>query len=131
MISNTGFVIRRMEIFWLVVLSLAAFEAIFQSISGRLPERGRKRRERIQESKHVQTTPTRTPTLPYYHPNCRTPRHPTTPSTNGNHCRVGEGYGSDRRRMGYVFHMLCSRYGLPLIPSAPTPTRLWETFSYV
>ena len=51
-----------------------------QSISGRLPERGRKRRERIDESKNVQTTPTRTyckrsRPLPYCNPNCRTPRH--------------------------------------------------------
>ena len=62
-----------------------------QSISGRLPKRGRKRIERIDESKNVQTTPTRTfckcsRPLPYCHPNCRTPRHwkftphhPTTP----------------------------------------------------
>ena len=57
------------------------FETVFQSISGRLPERerGRKRRERIEESKNVQTTPTRTyckrkRPLPYCHPNCRTPR---------------------------------------------------------
>ena len=40
----------------------------------------RKRRERIEESTNVQTTPTRTyckrnRPLPYYHPNCRTPRH--------------------------------------------------------
>ena len=40
----------------------------------------RKRREKIAESKNVQTTPTRTyckhnRPLPYYHPNCRTPRH--------------------------------------------------------
>ena len=33
------------------------FETVFQSISGRLPKRGRKRRERIDESKNVQTTP--------------------------------------------------------------------------
>ena len=56
------------------------FETVFQSISGHLPERGRKRRERIEESKNVQTTPIRTyckrnRPLPYYHPNCRTPRH--------------------------------------------------------
>ena len=31
-------------------------EKVFQSISGRLPKRGRKRRERIDESKNVQTT---------------------------------------------------------------------------
>ena len=65
---------------WLVVLGLRPFETVFQSISGRLPKRGRKRRERIEESKNVQTTPTRTyckrnRPLPYYHPNCRTPRH--------------------------------------------------------
>ena len=36
------------------------FETVFQSISSRLPKRGRKRRERIDESKNVQTTPTRT-----------------------------------------------------------------------
>ena len=56
------------------------FETVFQSISGRLPERGRKRRERIEENKNVQTTPTRTyckrnRPLPYDHSNCRTPRH--------------------------------------------------------
>ena len=56
------------------------FETVFQSISSRLPKRGRKRRERIDESKNVQTTPTRTyckcsRPLPYCHPNCRTPRH--------------------------------------------------------
>ena len=71
------------------------FETVFQSISGRLPERGRKRRERIDESKNVQTTPTRTyckrsRPLPYCHPNCRTPRHwkftqhhRTTPPSSG------------------------------------------------
>ena len=53
---------------------------MFQTISSRLPERGRKRREKIEVSKNVQTTPTRTyckryRSLPYYHPNCRTPRH--------------------------------------------------------
>ena len=36
------------------------FETVFQSISGRLPKRGRKRRERTEESKNVQTFPTRT-----------------------------------------------------------------------
>ena len=44
---------------------------------GRLPKRGRKRRERIDESKNVQTTPTRTyckrsRPLPYCNPSCRT-----------------------------------------------------------
>ena len=65
---------------WLVVLSLTAHETVFQSISDRLPERGIKRKERIEESKNVQTTPTRTyckrnRPLSYYHQNCRTPRH--------------------------------------------------------
>ena len=36
------------------------FETVFLSISGRLLKGGRKRRERIDESKNVQTTPTRT-----------------------------------------------------------------------
>ena len=31
---------------WLVVLGLRPFETVFQSISGRLPKRGRKRREK-------------------------------------------------------------------------------------
>ena len=56
------------------------FETVFQSISSRLPKRGRKRRVKIDESKSVQTTPTGTyckhsRPLPYYHPNCRTPGH--------------------------------------------------------
>ena len=56
------------------------FETIFQSISDRLPKRGRKRREKIDESKNVQTTATRTyckrnrPLLDCKQ-NCRTPRH--------------------------------------------------------
>ena len=71
-------------LWWLLLLLLfwvqQPFETVFQSISGRLPERGRKRRHRIEESKNVQTTTTRTyckcnRPLPYYHPNCRTPRH--------------------------------------------------------
>ena len=63
-----------LSLFWI----LQPFETVFQSISGRLPERGRKRRERIEESKNVQTTRTHckhSRPLPYYHPNCRTPRH--------------------------------------------------------
>ena len=56
------------------------FEAVFQSISSRLPKRGTKRKERIDESKNVQTTPTRTyckrkRPLPNFNQNCRTPRH--------------------------------------------------------
>ena len=39
---------------WLVVLGLTAFETVFQSISGRLPKRERKRRERIDEISWVQ-----------------------------------------------------------------------------
>ena len=34
-----------------------ACDALFQSISGRLPKRGRKRREKIEKSKNVQTAP--------------------------------------------------------------------------
>ena len=63
-------------LFW----ALRPFETLFQSISGLLPERGRKKREMIDERKNVQTTPTRTyckrhSPLLYYHPNCKTPRH--------------------------------------------------------
>ena len=63
-------------LFWV----LRPFETVFQSISGRLPKGGRQRRERIEEGKNVQTTPTRTyckrnRPLPNYHPNCRTPRY--------------------------------------------------------
>ena len=60
---------------WLfVVLGLTPFETIFQSISGRLPKRGRKKREVIDERKNVQTTPSRTyykrsRPLPHYYPN--------------------------------------------------------------
>ena len=47
---------------WLVGCFWASrpFETIFQSISGRLPERGRKKTEMIDERKNVQTNPTRT-----------------------------------------------------------------------
>ena len=54
---------------WLVVLGLRPFETVFQSISGRLPERGRKKREMIDERKNVRTTPSRT------YCKRRTPRH--------------------------------------------------------
>ena len=45
-----------------------------------LPKRGRKRKERTDERKNVQTTPTRTyckrsRPLPYCYPNCSTPRY--------------------------------------------------------
>ena len=65
---------RYREVDWLVVLGLRPFETVFQSISGRLPKRGRKRKERIDESKNVQTTPTRT-YCKCSNPDCRTPRH--------------------------------------------------------
>ena len=42
---------------WLFWVKLP-FETVFQSISGRLPERGRKKREKIDERKNVQTTRT-------------------------------------------------------------------------
>ena len=45
---------------WLVVLGLKALCDSISSISGRLPKRGRKRKERIDESKNIQTTPSRT-----------------------------------------------------------------------
>ena len=32
--------------------------------------------------------------------------------------------------MGSGFHRLCSRYGGTLTPTAPTVTRLWETFTF-
>ena len=38
---------------WLFLI-YGLFETVFQSILGRLPERGRKRRERIRESKNTQ-----------------------------------------------------------------------------
>ena len=80
---------------WLVVLGLTAFEIVFQSISGRLPKSGRKKKEMIDETKNVQTTPTRTfckrsRPLSYSNPNKQDAlalqvypapsRHPTTPA---------------------------------------------------
>ena len=52
----------------------------FSLYQGRLPERGRKKREMIDERKNVQTTPTRTyckrnRPLPYFIQISRTPRH--------------------------------------------------------
>ena len=35
---------------WLLVWGLRPFETVFQSISGRLPKSGRKRREKIEEN---------------------------------------------------------------------------------
>ena len=42
---------------WLIVLGSTALETVFQSISNRLHEEGRKKREMIDERKNVQTTP--------------------------------------------------------------------------
>ena len=66
---------------WLVVLGLTAlWDSISVYIGPSPKEREKMRRERIDESKNVQTTPTRTyckcsRSLPYCNPNCRTPRH--------------------------------------------------------
>ena len=56
---------------------LRQYFSLYRAVSQR---EGDKRRERIDESKNVQTTPTRTyckrsRPLPYYHSNCRTPQH--------------------------------------------------------
>ena len=65
----------------LVVLGLTAlWDSISVYIGPSLKERERKRGENIEKSENVQTTPTRTyckrnRPLPYYHTNCRTPRH--------------------------------------------------------
>ena len=32
--------------------------------------------------------------------------------------------------MGSAFHQLCARYNGTQIPTAPTATRLWETFTF-
>ena len=53
---------------------------LYRAVSQREGDRGGQRRERIDESKNVQTTPTRTyckrsRPLPYCNQNCRTPRH--------------------------------------------------------
>ena len=40
---------------WVVVLGLRPFETVFQSISDRLPARGRKKSDMIDERKTVQT----------------------------------------------------------------------------
>ena len=42
------------------LVGLTALETVFQSISGRLSERGRKKKENIDKRKNVQTTPIRT-----------------------------------------------------------------------
>ena len=65
---------------WLVVFGfngpLRQYFSLYRAVSQREGERG----ERIDESKNVQTTPTRTyckrnRPLPYCYQNCRTPRH--------------------------------------------------------
>ena len=55
---------------------LRRYFSLYRAASQREGQRG----EKLAESKNVQTTPTRTyckrnRPLPYYHPNCRTPRH--------------------------------------------------------
>ena len=55
---------------------LRQYFSLYRAVS----QRGRKRRERTDESKNIQTTPTRTycqcsRPLPYWNPNCRTPKH--------------------------------------------------------
>ena len=70
---------RGIKFGWLVVFGFNGPLRQYFSLY-RLPERGRKRRERIDENKNVQTTPTRTyhkrsRPLPYCNPNCRTPQH--------------------------------------------------------
>ena len=57
--SGSLIVCSKSMVGWLFLV-LRPFETVFQSISGRLPKRGRKRRETIDECKNVQTTPTRT-----------------------------------------------------------------------
>ena len=69
------------EVDWLVDCfgfsgPLRQYFSLYRAVSQREVQRG----ERIEESKNVQTTPTRTyckrkRPLPYYYPNCRTPRH--------------------------------------------------------
>ena len=77
---GVGFLVHK-DVGWLVgCFGFNGPLRVFQSISGRLPKTGRKRKERIDESKNDQTTPTRTyckcsRPLPYCYPNCRTPRH--------------------------------------------------------
>ena len=52
-IPKLSFTPSYLDVGWLVVLGLQPFQTVFQSISGRLPERGRNRRETIEESKNV------------------------------------------------------------------------------
>ena len=96
-------------------------------------QREGERRERIDESKNVQTTPTRTyckrnRPLPYYNQNCRTPRHwkftqhhrTTRPPPVGQGptaLAVGAGGGGLD-----IFTLIC-----PFFPPSPS---LWETARY-
>ena len=73
---------EKQKIIWLVGCfglngPLRQYFSLYRTVSQR---QGKKRREKIEASKNVQTTLTRTyckrnRPLPYYHPNCRTPRH--------------------------------------------------------
>ena len=53
------------------------------------------------------------------------------PALNGYLFRIRAGYGSKRRGVGSAFHQLCPRYSGTLTPTAPTATRLWETFTFL
>ena len=92
---------------------------MFQSISGRLPKRGRKRRERIDESKNVQTTLTRTyckrsrPLL-YCNPNCRTSSAGASYTDNGK--LITRLYG---KRDDFNFPVVSFPFLNSNIPSAP------------
>ena len=72
---------KNITVGWLVVLDLTAIETVFQSISGRLPERGRKKREMIDERKKTSKQPPPAPTASAVGPcptiiqSSRTPRH--------------------------------------------------------
>ena len=78
---------------------LRQYFSLYQAVSQREGERGEKR---IDESKNVQTTPTRTyykcsKPLSYCYPNCRTPRHwkftqhhRTTHPGGDNHCQFSD-----------------------------------------
>ena len=73
--------VRSSVVGWLVVLGLTALsDNIYFSLYRAVSQREGERRERIDESKNVQTTPARiyckrNRPLPYCNQNCRTPRH--------------------------------------------------------
>ena len=81
-VTDTGKIASYIWVGWLVGCfgfngPLRQYSSLYQAVSKR--ERERKRRKKIEESKNVQTTPTRTyckdrRPFAYCHPNCRTPR---------------------------------------------------------